>query len=328
MAIIAGTTGVYSVGSSGGNREDLEDVIWDLFVEETYCLTNFDRTEASSVNHEWLLDTLAAAATNAQVEGNQETYATLANPTRVGNICQIADKLFLVSRTQEKVAKAGRTSEVTRNAMKKMRELKNDIEFALVRNQGAVAASTSVTVRQSAGMESWIVDNVTYATGTTGASHPAFSGGIQTASTSGISLGNLTETIFASALELAWADGGDPRIVLTNSRQKSVINNFTGGAQKTIELSSGSTSQFGIVGAADMYVSSFGNHAIVLHRHIRNTCVMAIDPSYWAVAFLDAPFVEPYAKTSDGEKRHMAAEFTLISRNEKASAIVDALATP
>ena len=73
---------------------------------------------------------------------------------------------------------------------------------------------------------------------------------------------------------------------------------------------------------------AFGNHMVVLHRHIRNTCVMAIDPSYWAVGFLDGPFVEQYAKREDGTNRHMAAEWCLISRNEAASAIVDALATP
>jgi uncharacterized protein DUF5309 len=328
MAIIAGTTGVYSVGTAGGNREDLEDMIWDLFVEETYCLSNFDRVQADGVNHEWMLDALAAASVNAQLEGNQEAYTTLANPTRVGNPCQISDKLFLVSRTQEKVAKAGRTSEIQRNAMKKMRELKNDIEFSIVRNNGAVAASASITTRMSAGMESWIVTNVTYASAGTGQSHPAFSGGIQTSSTSGVSLGALTETIFTSALELAWGQGGTTSIILTNARQKSVINGFGAGVQKTIDLASGSTAQFGVVGALDMYVSSFGNHRIVLHRHVRNTCVMAIDPSYWAVAFLDAPFVEPYAKTADGEKRHMAAEWTLVSRNQAASAIVDSISTP
>jgi hypothetical protein len=328
MAIITGTTGSYSVGSAGGNREDLEDVIWDLFAEDTWCLQNLDRVSASGVFHEWMLDSLTAAAANQQLEGNNESYATLANPTRVGNQCQISDKLFLVSRTQEIVAKAGRTSEIQRNAMKKMRELKNDMEFALVRNQGSAAGTTSALTRSSAGMESWIVTNVTYGTSTAGATHVAFASNIQTPSTSGVSLGNLTETIFTSALELAWTQGGDPRVVLTNARQKSVINNFAGNAPKTININNRSTEQGTILGAADMYVSSFGNHTIILHRHVRNTCVLCIDPSYWAVAFLDPPFVEPYAKTSDGEKRHMAAEFCLVSRNQSASAIVDALATP
>ena len=328
MAIISGTTTNVSVGTAGGNREDLEDVIWDLFAEDTYCLTNLDRTDAAGTFHEWMLDSLTAAAQNTVLEGNNETYATLANPTRRGNYCQISDKLFLVSRTQEKVAKAGRTSEIQRNAMKKMRELKNDMEFALVRNQGSSAAASASGTRQSAGMESWIVTNVTYGTSTAGASHVAFASNVQTESTSGVSLGALTETIFASALELAWTQGGDARVVLTGARQKSVINTFGGIATKNIDMSIGAPTQATIIGAADMFVSSFGNHMIVLHRHVRNTCVLCIDPSYWSVAFLDAPFVEPYAKTSDGEKRHMAAEFCLVSRNEAASAIVDALSTP
>src|SRR3990167_3558447 len=157
MAIIAGTTGSYSVGAAGGSREDLEDVIWDLFVEETWALSNLDRVQASGVFHEWLLDSLTAAAVNQRLEGNNEAYTTLANPTRVGNQCQISDQLFLVSRTQEIVAKAGRTSEIQRNSMKKMRELKNDMEFALVRNQGGASGTTSALTRSSAGMESWIV---------------------------------------------------------------------------------------------------------------------------------------------------------------------------
>lgn len=328
MAIIAGTTTQISVGTGGGNREDLEDVIWDLFIEDTWCLQNLDRVDAAGVFHEWMLDSLAAAATNTALEGNNETFTTLANPTRVGNYNQISDKMYLVSRTQEKVAKAGRTSEIQRHAMKKMRELKNDMEFALVRNQGAISAAAVTTTRQSAGMESWIVTNVTYGTATTGATHVAFASGIQTASSAGISLGALTETIFTSALELAWTQGGDPRIVLTNARQKSVINGFAGNVTKTLNMNMGTSEQATIVGAADAYVSSFGSHMIILHRHVRNTCVLCIDPSYWAVAFLDPPFVEPYAKTSDGEKRHMAAEFCLVSRNQAASAIVDALATP
>ena len=328
MAIISGTTGSYSVGTAGGNREDLEDVIWDLFVEDTWCLSNLDRTTANGVFHEHLLDSLTAANTNQKLEGDNESYTTLSNPTRVGNYCQISDKLFLVSRTQEKVAKAGRTSEIQRNAMKKMRELKNDIEFALVRNQGSSAGTTSALTRSSAGMESWIVTNVTYGSAGSGATHPAFGSGIQSASTSGVSLGVLTETIFASALELAWAQGGDPRVILTNARQKSVINGFAGVVTKNIDMSVGAPQQATVIGAADMYVSSFGNHTVVLHRHVRNTCVLCIDPSYWSVGFLDGPFVEPYAKTSDGEKRHMAAEFTLISRNQAASSIVDSLTTP
>ena len=54
--------------------------------------------------------------------------------------------------------------------------------------------------------------------------------------------------------------------------------------------------------------------------------ILAVDPDYWAVAFLRQPFMEELAKTGDGEKRQLLAEFTLVSRNHKASSKVAACA--
>jgi hypothetical protein len=51
MALITGGTTSYLVGSAGGNREDLEDVIWELDPLDTYCLTNFSRTKADATFH-------------------------------------------------------------------------------------------------------------------------------------------------------------------------------------------------------------------------------------------------------------------------------------
>lgn len=51
MAQVAGTTTTHSVGTAGGNREDLEDKIWDLFAEDTWALTNLSRIQATGVFH-------------------------------------------------------------------------------------------------------------------------------------------------------------------------------------------------------------------------------------------------------------------------------------
>ncbi len=45
-----------------------------------------------------------------------------------------------------------------------------------------------------------------------------------------------------------------------------------------------------------------------------------LDPDYWAVGMLRAPFMEELAKTGDGEKRQILAEYTLIGRNPNSSA--------
>ena len=152
MAQITGTSDSYRVGAAGGNREDLEDTIWDLFPDETYCLTNFDKVDANGTYHEWMLDGIVAPTSNRQIEGDDASFVTIVSPTRVGNYQQISRKTFLISRTQEKVAKAGRRKESTRQVVKQMRELKNEMEYATVRNQ-APSAGGSATARATASIE-------------------------------------------------------------------------------------------------------------------------------------------------------------------------------
>jgi hypothetical protein len=51
MAIVSGSTITYGVGSAGGNREDLEDVIYELDPLETRCLSQFDHGTANATYH-------------------------------------------------------------------------------------------------------------------------------------------------------------------------------------------------------------------------------------------------------------------------------------
>jgi hypothetical protein len=217
------------------------------------------------------------------------------------------------------VSKAGRKSEAARQLMKQMRELKNEMEYALIRNQ-ASSGGGSATGRSSAGMESWIADNEVLATTTSSATTAGFASGVVAAPTDGSTTGALTIAALNSALESAWVDGGNPSVVLCDSTQKKVIDLFTGIATRNVDVSK--NGQATIVNAAGVYVSSFGVHTVQMHRHVRASVVMAIDPEYWAVSFLRRPFKEKLAKTGDGEKHMILTEFGLVSRNEKASAKV------
>lgn len=323
MAQVTGTTDSYRVGTAGGIREDLEDKIWDLFADDTYCLTNFDRVKAQATYHEWLNDSLVAATANRQIEGDDASFVTIAAPTRMGNYCQISRKTFLVSGTLESVNKAGRAKEAARQTMKQMRELKNEMEYAIVRNQ-ASSAGGSATGRSLASMESWLSTNEILATTTSSATTPGFAAGVVAAPTDGTTTGALTEAALKSAFEGAWNQGGDARVVLVGTSQKAVIDAITGVAQRQVDV--GKRSAATIIGTANVYVSSYGIHTVVLHRHVRGSVVLCIDPDYWALAFLRNPFMEQLAKTGDGTKYQMLTEFTLVSRNEKASAKVVACA--
>jgi hypothetical protein len=320
MAQVTGTTSVHSVGTAGGIREDLEDKIWDLFAEDTWALSTLDRIQANGVFHEWLKDSLAAAASNTALEGNDAAFATIANPSRVGNYCQISYKSFLVSGTLEAVSKAGRAREAARQAMKKMRELKNDMEFDVVRNHASMSGDVA-SARSSAGMESWIKSNIRYTAVSTAGTTPGFLSGLVAAPTDATQVA-CTEAVFKSALMDAWEDGGSARVVLTNVSTKAVIDGFTGIVTRNIDMARTSPQQAAIIGAANVYVSSAGVHTVVLHRHVRGLTIMALDPEYWAIAFLRNPFMEELAKTGDARKYQMLAEWTLVSRNEAANSKV------
>jgi hypothetical protein len=322
MAIVSGTTNTYSVGTAGGNREDLEDSIWNLYADESWSITNLDAVDAESTNHEWLLDNLAAASSNIQLEGDDDAYTTLVSPTRVNDYCQNFKKTFIVSGTQEKIKKAGRSKEAARESIKKMRELKNDIEFTIVRNQ-ASSAGGAATGRSMASMESWITQQ-TKATSTASAATTGFSSSVVVAPSDGTTTGALTEAVLKTALSSSWAQGGNPSVILTGAVQKAVIDTMAGIATRFVDV--GKTNQATITGSANLYVTSYGTHKVVLHRHVRSSVVLCLDPDLWGLAYLRRPFMEKMAKTGDADKYAIRAELTLVCRNHAASSKVVACA--
>ncbi|MHC4702268.1 MAG: SU10 major capsid protein [Planctomycetota bacterium] len=335
MAIVTGTTLTYGVGSAGGNREDLSDRIYDLFPDDTYFLTNLDKVSASATLHEWLGDTIVAPGSNINREGNEGEFSSIVSPIRYANYTQIFKKEFVVSDTQEQVSKAGRRREGSRQTVKQMRELKNDVEWAMVRNQLATAGGSG-TGRALGSMENWIGAGRT-ASATVATSHVLATAGTS-ATTAAISSkvpgavtdasagsgGAITAANLDLALEGAWAQGGTTDCIAVSASVKSTINTFTGVATRNVELNK--TGQAIITGAADIYVSSFGVHKILLHRHVRANVALCIDSDLWAVASLRDFFMERLAKTGDGHKYAIRYEGTLESRNYLGNSKVSSIA--
>ena len=178
-------------------------------------------------------------------------------------------------------------------------------------------------------MESWIggtasatvAGHVILATSSASATTTAVASGTPGAPSDGSgTTGALTEDALKLALEGAWTDGGDPRVILVSPAQKKKIDGFTGVATRFTDV--GRAAQASIIGAANLYVSSFGQHQVIMHRYMRTSVVLCLDPDFWAVAFLRRPFREELAKTGDGTKHQMLAEYGLVARNWKANSKV------
>jgi len=310
-------SGTFQAYQAVGNREDLTDMIYNLSPTETPFVAMAAKVKAKAVNHEWQTDALAAAAKNSNIEGDDSAVNTAVPTVRLSNRTQIFKKTIQVSGTQESVDKAGRDSEIAYQLMKRGKEIKRDIEFAATQNQGSSAGNAS-TPRQMAGLEAWIT-NYQSVGGGTAQTTPGFSSGDTAAPTDSTVTGSMTEEHLKTAISSAWSAGGNPTVVLVGPGAKKKISTFAGIA--TLYREAGTTAKgTRIVGAADIYVSDFGEHRIVPSRFSRDRTVLVLDMDFWALAQLRGMTKEKLAKTGDSEKWHLVTELTVEARNAASSA--------
>jgi len=324
MAVPAGT---YQTYQAIGTREDLENAIYDISPVETPFLTMCKRVSASNTLHEWQRDSLASANTaNAAIEGDDAANGTSTPTTRLKNYCQISTKFAVVSGTQNAVNNAGRKREMAYQLMKRSQELKRDMEAILTANHGSTAGGAG-TARQLAGAEAWLTQYTSLGTGTA-QSTPGFvtSSGLVTAPTDSTVQGTFVVSALKAMIRTAWNSGGDPKVIMVGGFNKTQVSGFTGIATLYREASA-TANGTRIIGAADVYVSDFGEHRIVPNRFMRDRTCLVLDMDYWAVAYLRRFEQLEIARTGDAEKRQIVSEYTLVCRNELASAKVADLTT-
>ena len=313
MATPADTVSTYD---AIGNREDLSNMIYDISPTQTPFISGISRESATATNHEWQTDSLATAvSTNAVIEGEDAT-TTAATPTvRLGNYTQISDKVPRVTRTQRQVDSAGRGDELDFQIMKSAKELKRDMETALLANKAKVVGSEAVA-RELAGIESWLATNTDL-----GATGTAPTGDGTDARGAGTSR-NFTQTQLDGVLSDIWDEGGEPDTIMVGSKIKQQLSGLVNGgaagaAQRTVDGNASTVNT-----AIDIYVSDFGSLAVVPNRFMVQDSMLVLQMDMWGMATL-ADFQEtPLAKTGDSDRVQLLSEYTLVAKNEKSSGIV------
>ena len=308
-------TATFDKYDTTGNREDLSDIIFDVSPSETMILSAIKKGKASNTIHEWQIDSLAAAAVNAAIEGDDAQSADAISATsKLNNYTQILKKKIVVSGTQEKgMDHAGVRSEMAYQEAKKMKEIKLDAEFAILDNGNAlgnvkVAGSASVA-REMAPLSGYLITNVSTAGAvSTGDGTDLLTGGADR---------DLTEALLTSVLALAWENGGDPTMLAVSSTNKGVVSDFAGGSTRHID-----TNTKELVHSIDVYVGDFHTLKVVPCRQLIGDNVFAIDPGYLKLADLRPLSSYDLAKTGDNHKREMVWETTLEVCNEKAHAMI------
>lgn len=301
MSIVTNT---FTTFDAKGIREDLSNIITNIAPEETPYMSNIGRESVSNSLYEWQTDTLAAAAANKQIEGDDiASFDAVTATVRLQNYAQISRKTIILSATEEVVNKAGRRSELAYQIAKRSAELKRDQEFTMLNGAVAAAGNTS-TARGTASLGAFIKTNVDMQTN---GANPSYTTLPNSARTDG-NVRTFTETILKNVIQQVWTSGGTPKILMTGPVNKQRVSGFSGIASSRYNINGGDRPAT-LIGAVDIYVSDFGQVSVIANRFQRERDAWVIDPDYAKMTVLRPYQQVELAKTGDAEKRMLLVEW-------------------
>jgi len=283
--------------------------------EETPFYSTCKKTKATNSLHEWQTDSLRASASNAHVEGDDTAAEARTATSRLGNYTQIFKNAVSVPDTDEGLEKAGRAKEIGYQVLKVAKEQKLDIEKALFDNN-AREAGNSTTARELAGLPAWLITNVDFQSGNSGA-NPTGDG--TDARTDDGTPTAFSQTKFDNVMQSIWEEGGNPDVCYLSAFQMNKALGFVGNnnQRSTIGASDGE-----VANLLNVYMTPWGNVEFIPTRENRARDVFIVQNDMMEVAVLRPTKNTQLAKTGDSTRRQVVTELTLVVRNEASSGII------
>lgn len=313
-------TGVYSVydasGTTGvgkGNREDLVDTVYDISPTDTPALTAIGRGKAEAVLHEWTTHSLATAAANEKIEGDDATIDVETAKTRLNNRCVISNKVAGVTMTQQAVNKVGMQDAMAEAVGYKMKEIKRDMEVMIFANTAKVAGDDT-TARKTAGLTTWLKDNVdNVGANPTGDGSDTATNGTQR---------QFQESQLLAVSQSCYTNGGSPTLGIAGVFNKRVLSGFAGNQTRE----SNATDKK-LVNSVMVYEDDFNTLKIVPDRFSVTRNVYLIDTEYLQIAYLRPFDTWDLAKTGSSIRKQIEVEWSLEVSNPAAHGIIRDLTT-
>lgn len=314
---------------TGGNREDLSDVLWDVSPTDTPFITAIGKNKATAITHDHLTDSLEDPADNANIEGDDASPTKAKSRVRLSNYTQIFKKHAVVTGTQEKVLKGGGIkSEMAYQVGRRMKAIKRDAERALIGVNNAKVMGDDTTAREMGSFSAYLGDEDgaislpgnSFFGGATGVAPDGDGSNVPTDGTER----PFTETILKDALATLWdQSGGNENILaICGAYNRGVISDFTGAGTRYV-----TTDDKKLVASIDVYDGDFHTVTVTPDRFALQANVFLVDPEYAKVSDLRAIHSYDLAKTGDSYRKEIVWEFTLEVSNPRAHINIAALST-
>jgi hypothetical protein len=280
-------------------REDLISLLKDISpLGGNYLYSNLGQSSAQQTVHQWpILHISRATSVTFKAEGADATVVDHTAPTRSDNVTAILSRVVQVTGTESEVSTATGRDPMAHQKEIAMKQLVQDIEFALV--NGAKVSGSSGVARGMAGLDGVISSNVT-------------------ARSSGTSM-SVTE--LEDIMQSVWdnVDGGFMgKTLLVPMGVARKISGFTTNITNYVNETDK------VYRNIKTFQGSTGEIKIVPHKDVRKTggtaSVYLINEDMFRVSYLRKPKWQPLAVSGDYEKGQYITELTLESLAEKSSA--------
>jgi hypothetical protein len=297
--------------ATGGNREDLSDILFDVSPTDTPFLTACKKRKSTATTHAWLTDTLEDPADNANVEGDDASPVKAASRVRLDNQTQIFKKHAVVSGTQESVKKGGGIkSEMAYQVSRRLKAIKRDAERAFIGVNNPKVAGSDTVARELGAFTNYMDSNGYF--GGAGFVAPVGNGGADpTAGTARA----LTEDIMKVGLEALWTNSGGSENILgiCGAKQRGRISTFTSSSTRYV-----STDDSKLNASIDVYDGDYHTVTVTPDRYCKPGSLFLIDPEYIAIADLRPIFTKDLAITGDSTRKEIVWETTFEMCNPEA----------
>lgn len=302
-------TNTFLTFSEVGAREDLSNLIALISPVDTPVLSNARKGSVDNTKYEWQRDALAAAADNAQLQGDDVAAFDAVAPTvRMSNRTQISRKTIVIADSIKQLDLAGRDQEMSYQIAKRGKEIKRDQEFGLLRNGGAVVGNSTTAPRYGALLAmvgSIDGSNVSKeATGTNPTDAVDFTDPRNDGATRAF-----TEALLKTVVSAGFTNGANYDTLMVDAIQKAVVSAFAGIATKTYFQEAKRPAA--VIASADVYVSEFGNLSVIPNRFQRARDAWLLDFDAIRVVSYRPYDVVKLAKTGDAEKSMLILEYGL-----------------
>ncbi len=319
MAQLAGSKSTYQEPiATGGNREDLSDIIYDVTPTDTPFVTLAKKGSADATNHEWLTDQLDSPAVNAVVEGNVPTLTKAGSRVRLGNYTQILQKTASVTGTQEKAQKAGVKSEMAYQVARRMKEIKRDMEQACIGPTPVAKVAGSDSVARVMGSFVTYLNTNSWQGGATSTAPTGNGATVPVAGTPRA----FAESLLTAALQKLWTNSGGSENIsaIVGASLRGKFSGLTSTATRYV-----TTDDAKLQSSIDVYDGDFHTVTAMPDRWCNPASMFLIDKDYISIDDFRPIFSQDLSQTGDAQSKQILWETTLKVGNPLAHYVIDSL---